>query len=174
MARYAMSRMIRFHKFGAADVLRCEEQPEQSPAAGEVQIRVEAVGVSWYDVLWRQNTAPSGTPAGGDRPRDGRGGDRGWRRGRGYCRGRPGCQLPGHQCQRPPRVWRCHRAAAYGHYPLSGCTYPDRGQRALHAAADRLFRLRRPPGPRPGRPRWSPTPATARALPSCNWARPRG
>lgn len=49
-----MSRMIRFHKFGAADVLRCEEQAEPSPAADEVQIRVEAVGVSWYDVLWRQ------------------------------------------------------------------------------------------------------------------------
>ncbi|MCI1025200.1 alcohol dehydrogenase, partial [Pseudomonas putida] len=42
-----MSRMIRFHKFGAADVLRCEEQAEPSPAADEVQIRVEAVGVSW-------------------------------------------------------------------------------------------------------------------------------
>ncbi|MEN5301200.1 MULTISPECIES: zinc-dependent alcohol dehydrogenase family protein [unclassified Pseudomonas] len=54
-----MSRMIRFHKFGAADVLRCEEQPEPSPAVGEVQIRVEAIGVSWYDVLWRQNLAPS-------------------------------------------------------------------------------------------------------------------
>ena len=54
-----MSRMIRFHKFGAAEVLRCEDQTEPSPAAGEVQIRVEAIGVSWYDVLWRQNLAPS-------------------------------------------------------------------------------------------------------------------
>ena len=54
-----MSRMIRFHKFGAADVLRCEEQAEPSPAADEVQVRVEAIGVSWYDVLWRQNPAPS-------------------------------------------------------------------------------------------------------------------
>jgi len=45
-ARYAMSRMIRFHKFGAADVLRCEEQAEPSPAADEVQIRVQAIGVS--------------------------------------------------------------------------------------------------------------------------------
>ncbi|MCO7519312.1 MULTISPECIES: zinc-dependent alcohol dehydrogenase family protein [unclassified Pseudomonas] len=54
-----MSRMIRFHKFGQADVLRCEEQAAPSPAAGEVQVRVEAIGVSWYDVLWRQNLAPS-------------------------------------------------------------------------------------------------------------------
>ncbi|WP_153787959.1 zinc-dependent alcohol dehydrogenase family protein [Pseudomonas sp. EMN2] len=54
-----MSRMIRFHKFGQADVLLCEEQSEPSPAAGEVQVRVEAIGISWYDVLWRQNLAPS-------------------------------------------------------------------------------------------------------------------
>ncbi|MDV9031864.1 zinc-dependent alcohol dehydrogenase family protein [Pseudomonas sp. RAC1] len=54
-----MSRMIRFHKFGPADVLRCEEQLEPSPAAGEVQVRVQAIGLSWYDVLWRQNLAPS-------------------------------------------------------------------------------------------------------------------
>lgn len=54
-----MSRMIRFHSFGAADVLRIEEQGAPSPAAGELQIRVEAIGVSWYDVLWRQNLAPS-------------------------------------------------------------------------------------------------------------------
>ncbi|MFB4391852.1 MULTISPECIES: zinc-dependent alcohol dehydrogenase family protein [unclassified Pseudomonas] len=54
-----MSRMIRFHKFGTADVLRCEEQAEPSPAAGEVQVRVEAIGISWYDVLWRQNLASS-------------------------------------------------------------------------------------------------------------------
>ena len=54
-----MSRIFRFHKFGAADVLRLEEQAEPTPAAGEVQIRVEAIGISWYDVLWRQNLAPS-------------------------------------------------------------------------------------------------------------------
>ncbi len=54
-----MSRIIRFHKFGAADVLRFEEQAEPTPAAGEVQIRVEAIGISWYVVLWRQNLAPS-------------------------------------------------------------------------------------------------------------------
>ncbi|MDD1015182.1 zinc-dependent alcohol dehydrogenase family protein [Pseudomonas rubra] len=54
-----MSRMIRFHKFGPADVLKIEEQAQAQPAAGEVQIRVEAIGISWYDVLWRQNLAPS-------------------------------------------------------------------------------------------------------------------
>lgn len=54
-----MSRMIRFHKFGQSEVLRIEELPTPVPAAGEVQIRVQAIGVSWYDVLWRQNLAPS-------------------------------------------------------------------------------------------------------------------
>lgn len=54
-----MSRIIRFTRFGAADVLRCEERPEPTPANGEVQVRVEAIGISWYDVLWRQNLAPS-------------------------------------------------------------------------------------------------------------------
>lgn len=61
-----MSRMIRFHQFGGAEVLSCEEVPTPSPAAGEVLVAVEAIGVSWYDVLWRQNLAPEETrlPAG--------------------------------------------------------------------------------------------------------------
>ena len=54
-----MSRMIRFHKFGPAEVLKIEEQAPAQPAAGEVQIRVEAIGISWYDTLWRQNLASS-------------------------------------------------------------------------------------------------------------------
>ena len=54
-----MSRTIRFHKFGPAEVLKCEEHEDRLPAAGEVQVRVEAIGISWYDVLWRQNLAPS-------------------------------------------------------------------------------------------------------------------
>ena len=52
-----MSRMIRFHRFGEADVLKLEEVPTPKPAAGEVLIRSEAIGVSWEDVLWRQNLA---------------------------------------------------------------------------------------------------------------------
>lgn len=56
-----MSRIIRFHQFGDADVLKIEERQSPVPAAGEVLIRTEAIGVSWYDVLWRQNLAP--TPA---------------------------------------------------------------------------------------------------------------
>lgn len=52
-----MSRMIRFHRFGGADVLKCEEVPTPKQAAGEVLVRVAAIGVSWEDVLWRQNLA---------------------------------------------------------------------------------------------------------------------
>ena len=54
-----MSRTIRFHKFGPAEVLKCEEHEVAAPAPGEVQVRVQAIGISWYDVLWRQNLAPS-------------------------------------------------------------------------------------------------------------------
>lgn len=54
-----MSRTIRFHQFGPAEVLKIEEHPVTLPAPGEVQVRVQAIGISWYDVLWRQNLAPS-------------------------------------------------------------------------------------------------------------------
>jgi NADPH:quinone reductase-like Zn-dependent oxidoreductase len=53
-----MSHVIRFHQFGAAEVLLCEPLPTPIPGAGEVLVRVQAVGVSWKDVLWRQNLAP--------------------------------------------------------------------------------------------------------------------
>lgn len=35
-----MSRTIRFHKFGPAEVLKCEEHAASLPAPGEVQVRV--------------------------------------------------------------------------------------------------------------------------------------
>ncbi|WP_341964408.1 zinc-dependent alcohol dehydrogenase family protein [Pseudomonas sp. RC10] len=54
-----MSRTIRFHQFGPAEVLKVEEVPVALPAPGEVQVRVQAIGVTWYDVLWRQNLASS-------------------------------------------------------------------------------------------------------------------
>lgn len=62
-----MSRMIRFHKFGDADVLQYEEVPTPVPGPGEVLVRVQAVGLGWKDVMWRQNLAaeqarlPAGT-----------------------------------------------------------------------------------------------------------------
>ncbi|MDH0897182.1 MULTISPECIES: zinc-dependent alcohol dehydrogenase family protein [unclassified Pseudomonas] len=62
-----MSRMIRFHQFGDASVLRLEELPTPKPGHGEVLVRTQALGVGWRDVLWRQNLAPDQTaqlPAG--------------------------------------------------------------------------------------------------------------
>lgn len=53
-----MSRIIRFHQFGLADVLRYEQRDVPRPGAGEVLIGVKAIGVNWADVLWRQDLAP--------------------------------------------------------------------------------------------------------------------
>lgn len=53
-----MSRIIRFHQFGPADVLRYEQRDVPQPGIGEVLIAVKAIGISWNDVLWRQDLAP--------------------------------------------------------------------------------------------------------------------
>lgn len=52
-----MSRIIRFHQFGPAEVLRYEQQETPKPGPGEVLVNVAAIGVSWNDVLWRQDLA---------------------------------------------------------------------------------------------------------------------
>lgn len=44
-----MSRMIRFHQFGPAEVLKVEQVELPSPAPGEVLVRSEAIGVSWFE-----------------------------------------------------------------------------------------------------------------------------
>ncbi|WP_106476859.1 zinc-dependent alcohol dehydrogenase family protein [Phytohalomonas tamaricis] len=61
-----MSRVIRFNRFGPADVLEYVERPDPQPEAGEVLLATEAIGVGWHDVLWRQNLAstPVTLPAG--------------------------------------------------------------------------------------------------------------
>lgn len=53
-----MSRIIRFHQFGPAEVLCYEQQETPTPGPGEVLVDVAAIGVSWNDVLWRQDLAP--------------------------------------------------------------------------------------------------------------------
>jgi len=53
-----MSRMIRFHQFGDASVLRLEDVQTPKPGHDEVLVRTQALGVGWRDVLWRQNLAP--------------------------------------------------------------------------------------------------------------------
>jgi NADPH2:quinone reductase len=47
---------IRVHEFGAPEVLRLEDVPTPSPAAGQVLVRVKAVGVNPYDTYMRSGT----------------------------------------------------------------------------------------------------------------------
>ncbi|WP_106418318.1 zinc-dependent alcohol dehydrogenase family protein [Salinicola tamaricis] len=54
-----MSRTIQFQRFGGAEVLDIIDSPEREPAAGEVAIATEAIGVNWHDVLWRRNMGPT-------------------------------------------------------------------------------------------------------------------
>ena len=54
-----MSRAIQFQRFGDADVLEIIERDDPHPAAGEVLIETEALGLNWYDILWRRNMAPT-------------------------------------------------------------------------------------------------------------------
>ncbi|WP_214471232.1 zinc-dependent alcohol dehydrogenase family protein [Mesorhizobium sp. dw_380] len=48
-----MSRMVRFHQLGGPEVLRIEDVDLPSPAAGEVQIRVKALGLNRAEALLR-------------------------------------------------------------------------------------------------------------------------
>ena len=65
-SRGRRSKIVQFHEFGPADVLRLEDAAPRSPRSHEVAIRVEAIGLNWADALWRRNqyvedaTLPSG------------------------------------------------------------------------------------------------------------------
>lgn len=48
-----MSRVVRFHSLGGPDVLQLEERATPTPKAGEVLIKVEAIGMSRADVMFR-------------------------------------------------------------------------------------------------------------------------
>ncbi|CAN5249439.1 zinc-dependent alcohol dehydrogenase family protein [soil metagenome] len=49
-----MSKIVRFHQVGAAEVLQIEDVPVFEPGADEVQIRVRALGLNRAEVLLRQ------------------------------------------------------------------------------------------------------------------------
>ena len=49
-----MPRIVRFHKTGSADVLQIEEQPLQEPKAGEVRLKVQAIGLNRAEVMFRR------------------------------------------------------------------------------------------------------------------------
>lgn len=62
-----MPKTVRFHEFGSAHVLRLEDLPTPEPQAGEVRLKVEAIGLNRAEVLYRENRyvdSPRGFPAG--------------------------------------------------------------------------------------------------------------
>ncbi|MBN0046167.1 NADP-dependent oxidoreductase [Streptomyces actuosus] len=54
----ALTQVITQHRFGGPEVLQIENRPRPGPTAGEVLLRVRAVGVNPADWLARSGTAP--------------------------------------------------------------------------------------------------------------------
>jgi NADPH:quinone reductase-like Zn-dependent oxidoreductase len=50
-----MSRIVRFHEFGPAEVLKVEKLEVREPGPGELRIRVAAIGMNFAEAMWRQN-----------------------------------------------------------------------------------------------------------------------
>ncbi len=48
-----MSKVVRFHQTGGPEVLQIEDLPVRDPAAGEVQIRVHAIGLNRAESMFR-------------------------------------------------------------------------------------------------------------------------
>lgn len=53
-----MSKVIRFYEFGSPEVLKLEEEPLREPQAGEVRIKVQALGLNRAEIMYRTNTYP--------------------------------------------------------------------------------------------------------------------
>jgi NADPH:quinone reductase len=51
-----MSKVIKFYEFGSPDVLKVEEEALRQPQAGEVRIKVQALGLNRAEVMYRTNT----------------------------------------------------------------------------------------------------------------------
>jgi NADPH:quinone reductase-like Zn-dependent oxidoreductase len=52
--RNAMPKIIRFYETGGPEVLKIEEAPLVEPGAGEVRLKVEAIGLNRAEVMFRQ------------------------------------------------------------------------------------------------------------------------
>jgi NADPH2:quinone reductase len=50
------SRIVRFEKFGGPEVLNIEELPVEAPKAGEVLLKVQAIGLNRADALFRSGS----------------------------------------------------------------------------------------------------------------------
>ena len=60
----ALTKVVRFHEAGAAEVLQFEEMEVGAPNAGEVQLRHVAVGLNYADTYFRNGTYPIPLPNG--------------------------------------------------------------------------------------------------------------
>jgi NADPH:quinone reductase-like Zn-dependent oxidoreductase len=49
-----MARIVRFHRLGGPEVLQVDEVPLPEPGAGEVRLRVKAIGLNRAEVMFRQ------------------------------------------------------------------------------------------------------------------------
>lgn len=49
-----MPKIVRFHEAGSAEVLKLENLPLTEPTAGEVRLKVEAIGLNRAEVMFRQ------------------------------------------------------------------------------------------------------------------------
>lgn len=54
---------VRIHMFGGPDVLSYEEVPLVEPGAGQVRVKIEAVGVDYVDIVRRAGRFPAQFPA---------------------------------------------------------------------------------------------------------------
>ena len=50
-----INKVVRFHDFGPAEVLRVEHSEVREPGPGEVRIKVAAIGLNFAETLWRRN-----------------------------------------------------------------------------------------------------------------------
>ena len=50
-----MSKIVRFHEFGPAGVLKIEEIEVRDPGPKELRIKVSAIGLNFAEVMWRNN-----------------------------------------------------------------------------------------------------------------------
>jgi NADPH:quinone reductase-like Zn-dependent oxidoreductase len=48
-----MPKIVQFHEFGDADVLKLEDQPLKEPGEGEVRLKVEAISLNRAEVGFR-------------------------------------------------------------------------------------------------------------------------
>src|SRR5215469_2270742 len=48
------AKIVRFHQTGGPEVLKIEELPIPEPAAGEVRLRVKAIGLNRAEVMFRK------------------------------------------------------------------------------------------------------------------------